>query len=191
MEKGELVMIPSSLAGIIIWNGGTPIPPLETIMLQLAQRDLDPLVHSHLKALSSPLCLDAVQGAFNPSLFSSLPPGWAFVGIYRGVPQVHLRYSGADLDGTPFAGTTADVFLCIATSEMDQPSTQRQLYVRDLPMPGSTQPGKHASEPYSVPAAWLTLFVWGSTAIRSSWKRSSDVAGYFTFEGEVLASALM
>lgn len=184
-------VIPSSLAGIIIWNGGMPIPPLETVMLRLAKNDLDPVVRRQLQAQGSAPKLDAVQDAFFPSLFCNLPAGWTFVGVYKGVPQIHLRYSGSELTGTAFAGTEADVFLCIATSAMDQPSSQRQMYVRDLPMPGSHQSGKYAQAPYNVEAAWLTLFVWGTASLNTSWKRSSDVEGYFTFEGEVLATALM
>ena len=183
-------MIPSSLAGIIIWNGGVSIPPLERIMLKLAHRDLDPLVHSHLKNSATGINLDAVQDAFFPSLFGNLPVGWTFVGTNRGVPQIHLQYSGSSLDETPFAGTTVDVFLCIATSARDEPSKLRALYVRDLPMPGADQPGRYAQAPYNTEAAWLTLFVWGSTAVKMSWKGVSSVPGYFTFEGEVLASDL-
>lgn len=184
-------MIPSSLAGIVIWNGGLPIPPLETAMVQLARRELDPLVRSHLTESGVEADLDAVQDAFLPTLFTNLPPGWTLVGAYRGVPQIHLRYSGEGLDGTPFAGMTADVFLCIATSSKDEPPKLRALYVRDLPLPGENRPGRFAELPYSAQAAWLTLFVWGRSELRTSWKRSSDVPGHFTFEGEVLASDLV
>lgn len=184
-------MIPSSLAGIIIWNGGLSLPPLETIMLRIVRTDLDPLIYSYCRALGAPVNLDTVQDALFPSLFAVLPAGWTFVDANRGVPQVHLQYSGPGLDGTPFAGTVADVFLCIATSSKAEPARLRTLYVRDLPMPGADEPGRYAQPPYNAEAAWLTLFVWDSANIRTSWKGASSVPGYFTFEGEVLASALI
>lgn len=180
-------MIPTSLARVVLWNGGLPLPPLESVMLPLAERDLDPYVRS---SLTPPVRLNDVRNALVPSVFRSLPHGWTLAGKHTGVPQIHLQYSGPDLANTPFQGTVADVFLCIASSTKDEVPRLRVLYIRDLPMPGDNRPGRFSVEPYDVPAAWLTLFVRGSKQIITSWRSSSDVKAYFTLEGEVLGNDL-
>ncbi|MEW6230578.1 MAG: hypothetical protein AB1700_21245 [Bacillota bacterium] len=180
--------VPATLAGIIIWNGGTPLPPLETIMVELAKTDLDGCIRAKLQPSVN---LDGVKQAFITSLFSTLPEGWELVATHKGTPQVHLRYSGSGLDGTPFVGSAVNVFICVATSSADEPISLRALYVRDLPFPSEVRLGKFARDPYDVPAAWLTLFVRGSRELKTSWKASSTVKARFTLEGEVLGKALV
>jgi hypothetical protein len=180
--------VPTTLAGIILWNGGMPLPPLESIMVEVAKDELDPCIHAKLKP---PVNLDDVKQAFIPSLFSSLPEGWEMVATHKGTPQVHLRYKGSRLDGSPFEGTIVDVFVCVASSSKEDATALRALYVRDLPMPREPRPGKFASDPYKVPAAWLTLFARGSKEFKTSWKASSTVKARFTLEGEVLGKDLV
>lgn len=182
-------MIPMKLNNIIMWCGGSPFPPLEDFILPLARRDLDPLIKSPVIAISNDHKQQQVRDALVDSLFSQLPEGWKCQGRYRKTPHLHLTFNGPELNGTFFQGHTVDVFICIATSRRGTPDNRRSLYVRHMPIRSGDR-HRLSNEPFNKWAAWLSLYVWGTRELHTSWKASHDVEGYITLEGEVLGSAL-
>lgn len=190
MQGVFITVISTRLSNIIVWCGGSPLPPLEDIVLPIALRDLDPLVRTVPVDVQPQHRLREVKSLLTPSLFAELPNGWSHVSEYRHTPDLHLRYEGSGLTGTFFEGQIVNVFICIATSGGDEPHEMRALYVRHMPIFGEDS-HRFSQAPFNSLAAWLTLYVWGSTTISTSWKTSHDVEGYLTLGGEVRGAALV
>jgi len=96
MRGVVLAMIPMKLNNIIMWCGGAPIPPLEDVILPLAQRDLDPLIKSSVLTISNDHKQRQVRDALVDSLFSRLPDGWKCEGRYQKTPHLHLTFNGPE-----------------------------------------------------------------------------------------------
>ena len=172
------------LIHIIVLMEDSPSLAMSREILPIAVQELTPFV----KRLSPPVKSKAVYKFFSSE---RLPEGWTCIKTKDGSPQIHLQYSGPAIEEIVPRGTVLDVFICLATSEKEDPDSRRYLYLRNLPMPflDDKKPA-FKKDPYNKLSAWLTLFIRGTEELIVTWKASHEVNGYMTMEGEVKGTEL-